>query len=83
MKGIVEERAVTLGTHIAESGDTVRETAKKYGKFAGTTGGPGNIAEYAAMGYDFVNVAADVIALANVYNDALSRSREALAKIGK
>ena len=31
MKGIVEERAVTLGTHIAESGDTVRQTAKKYG----------------------------------------------------
>lgn len=31
MKGIVEERAVTLGTHIAESGDTVRQTAKKFG----------------------------------------------------
>ena len=31
MKGIVEERAVALGNHIAESGDTVRQTAKKYG----------------------------------------------------
>lgn len=68
---------------IAETRKLIAETAKKYGKFAGTTGGPGNIAEYAAMGYDFVNVAADVIALANVYNDAISRSREALAKIGK
>lgn len=28
MKGIVEERAVTLGNYIAESGDTVRQTAK-------------------------------------------------------
>lgn len=31
VKGIVEQRAVTLGTHIAESGDTVRQTAGKYG----------------------------------------------------
>ena len=31
MKGIVEERAVTLGNYIAESGDTVRQTAKKFG----------------------------------------------------
>ena len=31
MKGIVEQRAVTLGRHIAESGDTVRQTAKKFG----------------------------------------------------
>ncbi|MCH5202136.1 MAG: sporulation transcriptional regulator SpoIIID [Oscillospiraceae bacterium] len=31
MKGIVEERAVALGTHIAESGDTVRQTAIKFG----------------------------------------------------
>ena len=31
MKGIVENRAVTLGLHIIESGDTVRSTAKKFG----------------------------------------------------
>ena len=31
MKGIVEKRAVTLGNYIAESGDTVRQTAKKFG----------------------------------------------------
>jgi putative DeoR family transcriptional regulator (stage III sporulation protein D) len=31
VKGLVEQRAVTLGNHIAESGDTVRQTAKKYG----------------------------------------------------
>lgn len=31
MKGIAEERAIILGKHIAESGDTVRLTAKKFG----------------------------------------------------
>lgn len=31
MKGIVEERAVTLGEYIASSGATVRQTAKKFG----------------------------------------------------
>ncbi len=31
MNGIVENRAVTLGLHIIESGDTVRSTAKKFG----------------------------------------------------
>lgn len=68
---------------VAETRKLVAETAKKYGKFAGTTGGPENIAEYAAMGYDFVNVTADVVALWSTYNDVLSKSKEALAKIGK
>lgn len=31
MKGIVEERAVELGTYIVENKTTVRETAKKFG----------------------------------------------------
>lgn len=41
----------------------VAEAAKKYGKFAGTVGGMGNAAERVAMGYQFLNIGADVLAL--------------------
>ena len=56
----------------------VAETAKKYGKFAGTTGNPDNIGEYAAMGYQFVNVASDVTVLARAYLQAVKKSKEAV-----
>jgi len=43
----------------------VAEMARKHGKFAGTVGGPGNLSELVSMGYQFVNVGADVIGLKN------------------
>ncbi|HWV29414.1 MAG TPA: aldolase/citrate lyase family protein [Dyadobacter sp.] len=43
----------------------VAEVARKHGKFAGTVGGPGNLNELVSMGYQFVNVGADVIGLKN------------------
>lgn len=70
-------------SRIAEARKLVAETAHKYGKFAGTTGSPDNIAEYAAMGYDFVNVESDVIALAKAYITALEKSRKALQQLDK
>lgn len=68
---------------IAETRKLVAETARKYGKFAGTTGSPANIAEYAAMGYQFVNVISDVRALAVEYTAAYEKSCQALKEIGK
>ncbi len=41
----------------------VAKTARKYGKFAGTVGGLGNFDELVKMGYTFVSMGADVIAL--------------------
>lgn len=64
---------------INETRKLIAETARKYGKFAGTTGSCDTIAEYAAMGYNFVNVQADVTALASVYKSVLKKSRENVA----
>ena len=48
---------------VVEGFHKVAEAAKKYGKFAGTVGGMGNAAERVAMGYQFLNIGADVLAL--------------------
>ena len=63
---------------IAETRELVAKTAKKYGKFAGTVGSSENIAEYAAMGYQFVNVVSDVTTLSQVFIDTLNKTRNAL-----
>jgi len=47
----------------------VAEAAKKHGKFAGTVGGVANAAERLAMGYQFMNIGADVVALDNYFKD--------------
>lgn len=47
---------------ITETRKRIAATARKHGKFAGTVGGIGNIAELAEMGYQFVNVGSDVVA---------------------
>ena len=65
---------------IAETRRLVAETAKKYGKFAGTTGSAKVIAEYRDMGYDFVNVISDVTALAQMYTAELEASKAALSR---
>ncbi len=48
---------------IDEARRLVAKTARKYGKFAGTVGGPGNFDQLVEMGYTFISVGADVIAL--------------------
>lgn len=65
---------------VAETRELIAKTAKKYGKFAGTTGGPGNIAQLRDMGYDFVNVCADVVILGQGYKQAFDATMEALKK---
>lgn len=52
----------------------VAKTARKYGKFAGTVGGPGNFDDLVAMGYTFISTGADVVALWKYFkeiNDAV------------
>ena len=47
----------------------VAECAKRHGKFAGTVGGKANAAERVAMGYQFLNIGADVLALDAYFKD--------------
>lgn len=54
---------------IDEARHLIAKTARKYGKFAGTVGGPGNLQSLIDMGYQFVSVGADVVALFTYYQD--------------
>ncbi len=58
---------------IADARRRVAEAAIAHGKFAGTVGGPDNLAELVEMGYRFVNVGADVVALMAYCKDVLKR----------
>lgn len=49
----------------------IAETARRHGKFAGTVGGLGNFRELADMGYQFINIGADVVALYEYYRNQL------------
>jgi len=48
---------------IDETRRLVAKTARKYGKFAGTVGGPENFDQLVQMGYTFISTGADVVAL--------------------
>jgi len=54
---------------ISDTRRLIAKTARKYGKFAGTVGGLGNQDELIEMGYQFINLGADVIALGNYFSD--------------
>lgn len=47
----------------------VAETARKHGKFAGTVGGAANFDSLVEMGYTFISVGADVVALFQYFTD--------------
>ena len=65
------------GLEKADEVDRVRrlvaKTARKYGKFAGTVGGPGNFDELVEMGYTFISTGADVVALWQYYQDLVGK----------
>lgn len=65
---------------ISEARELIAKTARKYGKFAGTVGNCDNLAEYAAMGYSFVNVISDVTTLSKEYISTLEKCRSALRR---
>lgn len=52
---------------IAETRKRIAETARKYGKFAGTVGGPGNMDDLIDLGYTYISLGADVVALSDYY----------------
>ena len=58
----------------------VAETARKYGKFAGTVGGFGNLKSLYDMGYRYVNVSADVAILGRNFREIREKCLEALEK---
>lgn len=58
---------------IARVKELIAKTARKYGKMAGTVGGVGNFKQLEDMGYNFINVGADVVGLANYYRDIVSK----------
>lgn len=54
---------------IEETKKLIAKTARKYGKFAGTVGGPGNFDALVDMGYTFISCGADVVALFSYFQD--------------
>lgn len=58
---------------LARVKELVAKTARKYGKMAGTVGGIGNYKQLEEMGYNFINLGADVIGLTSYYTDIVSK----------
>lgn len=54
---------------IDEARQLIAKTARKYGKFAGTVGGPGNFDKLVEMGYTFISTGADVVGLWKYYKE--------------
>lgn len=52
---------------LLEARKRVAETARKHGKFAGTTGSIDKLDEFLGMGYQFVSVGADVVGLSQYF----------------
>ena len=58
---------------VARVRELIAKTARKYGKMAGTVGGLANYKQYEDMGYNFINMGADVVGLSNYYLDIISK----------
>ena len=56
--------------------EKVTEVANRYGKFAGTVGGPGNVKDLYDMGYRFVSMGADVVALSEYNAEIIRKTKE-------
>lgn len=54
----------------------VAETARKHGKFAGTVGSLANVKELIEMRYNFINIGADVLFLAEGYKKIIGTLQE-------
>lgn len=61
---------------IVEARKRVAEVARKHGKFAGTVGSTGNMKELYDMGYRFISMGADVLALNQYYADIMKQIKE-------
>ncbi len=63
---------------VAAARRKVAETALKYGKYAGTVGGPANIKELYDMGFRYVNICADVAMLGRQMRTVMENYRKAM-----
>ena len=57
----------------------VAQVCREHGKFAGTVGSPENLAELVELGYRFVSMGADVVALSAYSHDIATRARQTLS----
>lgn len=57
---------------VQETRRQIGEVARKYGKFAGTTGNLENFESLVEMGYQFISVGADVVSLGESFNSIIS-----------
>ena len=51
--------------------ERVAEVCRKYGKYPATVGGPGNYSTLVNMGYQFINIGADVVGLSEYFKSLL------------
>lgn len=58
---------------LEETKRLIAKTARKHGKFAGTVGGTENFNELVNMGYNFISLGADVVALAPYFQDIVAK----------
>lgn len=58
---------------IAETRKRIAEVCKANNKFAGTVGSADNFQELAEMGYQFISIGADVLALGAYFNDIITK----------
>ncbi|MBQ8213787.1 MAG: aldolase [Clostridia bacterium] len=61
---------------VAYARELIAKTAIKHGKFAGTVGSVGNFKELVGLGYQFVNVGADVVALHEYFSNSARQLNE-------
>lgn len=66
---------------IAEASEKIARTARKYGKFAGTTSGAAPLGRLAEWGYQFINVGADVSAWRRACKTNLENARAEIGKV--
>lgn len=64
---------------LLEARRRIPEAARKHGKFAGTVGNPGNLNELIALGYQFISMGADVVALVQSFAQTVSAFNNAPA----
>jgi len=65
---------------IADTRKRVADVALKHGKFAGTVGSPANARELVDMGYKFISIGADVVALSQYFDNMATAFRQEITK---
>ena len=61
---------------LLEARKLVAKAAVRHEKYAGTVGGPQNLAELAAMGYRFISMGADVVGLSQYFSGLMDAFRK-------